>query len=261
LHVKKEVKMKKILLALGVLLLAMTACAVPALPVSPVPTSVLSPTAFPNESPTPFPSPTASPTPLIILPTQTVATPTPFPTFTSVPPLSPEFTVNIDSNCRSGPSTAYSRLGYILNGETVPILGVTTPERPVWWYVQTKNGTRCWVSGNLGVTSGNLSGIPQMVAPPLPPTPTPETNLVEVLFENNTGANICELVFYDGVQIVKSFTWNKGDWKGDGSDVYLTLPVGGYDLIEAYNCKGNLEASLKNIVLNKDNDAYPIPYP
>lgn len=252
--------MKKMIVVIGILV-AITGCTFPVIPTSVIPTAIFSPTAFPVGSPTPFPSPSASPTPLIVLPTVQSATATPTPTAIVLPSLTPVsitpyFTVHIDSNCRSGPSTSYPRISAILNGETVQILGVTTPDRPVWWYVQAKN-TKCWVSGILGTTSGVTTLVPVIVAPPLP-TPTIVKNTVEILFENKLDEPICRMEFYVGIDLIARFSWDKGEWKGGGSDQFLDLPVGKYDLIEIRNCKGELIKSLYNIVLNQDNDVYSL---
>lgn len=237
--------MKKIILFVIALMLTMS-CAIPVLP---IPTAQAYPSVNPVE-------PTR--TPVIVLPTATLTntptiTPTPTPTFTPTPG-KPMFTVNIDSNCRSGPSKDYPILEGIYNGESVPILGQTTLDRPTWWYVQ-KDGINCWVSGILGATSGNLVGIPYVVAPPIP---TPTRTEVEVIFENNTDGSICRMDFYVGIDIVARFTWSKGEFKNDGMDAKVFLPIGGYDLIEAYDCKSNFVTSLTEVVINKDNHAFSL---
>ena len=234
---------KTILLAL---VLVLTACS---LPIVPTPIVV---TATPFASVTTFP--TATPAPTQTLAPSATVTETATPTLTPTPS-SPIFTVNIDSNCRSGPSKDYPVIEGIFNGESVPILGQTTPERALWWYV-TKDGTNCWVSSILGTTSGNILGIPYIAAPPIP---TPTHTKVKVLFENNTGRNICRLDFYVGIDLVDRFKWAKNEFKGDGGDQYIYLAIGGYDLIEAYDCNGNLTSTLTNVVINQDNDSFALP--
>lgn len=223
-----------------------TACSIP---VTPPPTTVATPTVqvVPSATPvviTPTFTPSSTPTP----------TATPLPTFTPTPSW-PMFTVDTDSNCRSGPSKDYQILEGIYTGESVQILGQTTPERAKWWYVQ-KDGTNCWVSGILGVTSGNLLSVPFVAAPPIP---TPTHTKVKVLFENNTSGDICRIDLYVGIDLIDRFKWDKGKFKNQGTDEYVYVAIGGYDLIEAYNCKQELVATLTNIVINADHDAFSIP--
>lgn len=207
-------------------------------------------------------SPTTTPTATLVLPTQTpTQTPTLVPpTATSQPtatptPGIPMFTSNVSANCRQGPSPDYPVIAGIFKDQTVPILGTTSPERTLWWLVE-KAGVRCWVWGSLGSTAGNLANIPVVAAPPLP---TPSRTMIEVLFENNTEGDICKMDFYVGIDIVASFTWGKGEYDNDGTDKFVSLPIGKYDLIEAYNCKSKLVATLKDVVINKSNSAFALP--
>ncbi len=184
-------------------------------------------------------APTA--TPIVVTPTPT-DTPTVTPTATLGPPM---FTANVDLNCRMGPSTDYPRLSWVLSGESVLIVGQTTPDREVWWLVKTR-GETCWVSGAWGWISGNLFGLPVIPAPPVP-TPTPIT--IDVAVNNQTGGPVCRLDFYVGITRVATFPFKKGEFK-NGWVVELPLPIGHYDLIEAYNCKPRLVASLPDVTVN-----------
>lgn len=232
--------MKKVYLLILALMLGALACSIPLEQptVTPVP-----PTATLSATPTYTPTETQSPAP----------TPTNIPTATPVGP--PMFTSNTAANCRSGPSTDYPILAGVYKDEMVPILGTTTPDRNLWWLVR-KGGVTCWISGSLGSTSGLMTNIPTVIAPPVP---TPSRTKIDVLFENNTDANICRMDFYVGIDLVTRFSWQKGQFKNDGEDAIVSLPIGEYDLIEAYDCKSKLLVSLTNVVVNKDNDAYSLP--
>ncbi len=217
----------------------------------------------PNATLTPitFSPPTAASLSLtqVISPTLTLV---PTQTLTAIPSLTPTpgppmFTSNTSANCRKGPSPDYPVITGVFKNESVRILGITTPDRVIWWLVE-KDNIPCWVWGDLGSTSGNMSGIPMIPAPPIP---TPTRNKVDVLFENNTDDDICKMDFYVGIDVVATFSWDKNEFINNGSDKIISLPVGGYDLIEVYNCEPKLVVTLVNIVINKDNDAFPLPLP
>ncbi len=118
------------------------------------------------------PTPTASvetATPMPAPPTPTPAPPTPTPE-PSYPYLN---TGNNTVNVRSGPDTAYEKIGLLLPGETAIVTGWSG----AWWQID-RNGAPGFVLGEL-VTARNVAGLPEVAAPPLPtptaaPLPTPE---------------------------------------------------------------------------------------
>lgn len=76
-----------------------------------------------------------------------------------------------NSNCRFGPSAVYGVSGYLMQGETVPIVGRNTDSS--WWVVELTNPAKqCWVWGDGVTVTGNLTGLTIVPAPPTP-TPTP----------------------------------------------------------------------------------------
>lgn len=92
---------------------------------------------------------------------------------TAVPPLQgPYITVLVDLNVRTGPGVQYDRVGFLLQGESAPILGVDPASG--WWKIQcpaTLTGSDCWVSGGAQYSqAANADGVP---AAPVPPSPTP----------------------------------------------------------------------------------------
>lgn len=183
--------------------------------------------AAPTSAPVQVPLPTGTPAP----------TPTMAPTWTPVPTptLGPAaFTIAVEAgaNCRVGPSMNYPIIAGIENGQTVQILGKSTPEWDLWWFVSAY-GQKCFVSSTLGTTSGNMDNIPFVNAPPLPPR---YWNQVTLTLNNNTGNLICRIDFYSRHgELIKSFTWDKGDFGGDDSKD-VRVPAGRYD-IDVYNCK------------------------
>jgi dipeptidyl aminopeptidase/acylaminoacyl peptidase len=72
-------------------------------------------------------------------------------------------------NVRSGPGPNYFLLGFLSQGQSVPILGQHSASG--WWQIQQPNGIIGWVSNGsaFGQTSGNLSQVPAVPAPSLYP--------------------------------------------------------------------------------------------
>ncbi len=113
-------------------------------------------------------------------PTATLAPPTETATqeFTSTPeftptPSVPMVTVSVDTNCRTGPSTVYDRIGALLIGQTAEVVGKYTPQN--YWIIKTPGSSGvCWLWGSYATVSGNTSNLPEY---PVPPTPTPSIPL------------------------------------------------------------------------------------
>jgi hypothetical protein len=89
------------------------------------------------------------------------------------------FTADKNSLCREGPSQIYDVRTSMNAGAAVKILGKSGPGWEDWWYVEV-SGAKCWVWSGLGKTSGDLSNIPVVQAPPTPtptkpPIPLPQT--------------------------------------------------------------------------------------
>lgn len=98
---------------------------------------------------------------------------------TAVPPLQgPYVTMLVDLNVRTGPGVQYDRVGFLLKGESAPILGVDPASG--WWKIQcpaTILTSECWISGGAEYAqANNASGVPAAAVPPTPtppPSPTP----------------------------------------------------------------------------------------
>lgn len=138
-----------------VLVLAMLACNLPSnAPVTETPTPTLD----------------LSPTATLSLATAT-ATETQPPTNTAPPPATSTpsvpiaFPRDVNVNCRLGPGTAWVTISALLVGQTSQIAGRNSDGS--WWNITDpqNSGRRCWVSGSVVNTGGNLTGIPVVESP------------------------------------------------------------------------------------------------
>jgi hypothetical protein len=77
-------------------------------------------------------------------------------------------------NVRRGPGTNYERIGLLSQGETAPVIGRNADAS--WWQIATANGEG-WIAGSV-VSVANTGDVPEVDAPPPPPTntPAPPTN-------------------------------------------------------------------------------------
>jgi len=95
---------------------------------------------------------------------------TPTPTNTEQPPTPglPTITASIDTNCRTGPSSAYPRVGYLLVGQVSTVHGRNDAGN--WWYIENPKspGTYCWVWGETTTVVGDISQLVVITPPPLP---------------------------------------------------------------------------------------------
>jgi hypothetical protein len=102
--------------------------------------------------------------------------PTPTPEFTPTPeatptPVTAELAVTSATlNVRSGPGTAYPRVGQARRGETYTITGRT--EAGDWWQV-SYDGKPAWLSGDLVTVSGPVDSVAMVEVEP-PPTAAPQ---------------------------------------------------------------------------------------
>ncbi len=197
---------------------------------------------------TPAPTYTAAPT------YTPAATFTPQPTYTEAPTqvLEAQFTPNQPVFCRSGPSEQvwWDPLEALNEGQTVKIVGKSSAEWGLWWYIQKASGVRCWVYSELGSTSGNVAGVPEKSSPA---TPTP--SIINIYFKNNRAFSICDLWIEDE---------GAGNWIDliDGWELFpeqtLTFYIyhpGNYD-IEIYACDGTLVDVAYGFYLGPDSTRF-----
>jgi hypothetical protein len=77
----------------------------------------------------------------------------------------------MNTNCHSGPGTAYGTIDVLMSGQEAPIKGKNS--EGTWILVQRPdNASSCWVSQVTGEVVGNLDAVPIIVVPTLSPTPT-----------------------------------------------------------------------------------------
>jgi|GEM_PF-3857924 len=206
-----------------------------------------------------------------IAPTRTPTIVTPTPTATLVPtetPAPPIFTTSGYANCRQGPSTNYQVLLVLPTGSAVPIKSQIVWHDNLWLLVDVPEGggvgIECWISEITGSISGDFRNVPPYPPYLLPPEPLskPAPEMVKVTFENATGSQICGLDLYIGVTVIKSFDWQKKEFK-DGEKKTLIVPIGHYDLVEAYNCKAppKLTGTLTDVVMDSINNHFSLELP
>ncbi len=85
---------------------------------------------------------------------------------------SPQVTAAIDANVRAGDGVGYAPVGALLNGQSAPIIGVSSTGSG-WWLIILPNGRQGWIAGSTVRLTGNVSSVPQVAPPPPPATPTP----------------------------------------------------------------------------------------
>ncbi len=121
----------------------------------------------------------ATNTPLIS-PTFTMGPETATPEFTNTPIFTPTssnpmITASMPTNCRTGTSTLYPRVGSLVVGQVAEVVGRNSTSS--WWYIKNPSnpGGFCWVWGETTSVSGNTSALQVMTPPPPPATSTSET--------------------------------------------------------------------------------------
>ncbi|OGO27169.1 MAG: hypothetical protein A2Z16_06840 [Chloroflexi bacterium RBG_16_54_18] len=126
-------------------------------------TSAAQPTAIPTNTPEP-----ATPAPA------DTSTPDFTPTASSTPePTVPMVTIQIGSNCRKGPGTAYEPpIITLAEGQKAEIYGRNSNSS--WWYVQIpgRSGQYCWVFGDNVNVQGDVTSVQVIAPPPIPVTAT-----------------------------------------------------------------------------------------
>ncbi len=67
----------------------------------------------------------------------------------------PMVSASMDTNCRTGPSTVYEAISYLLVGKTSEV--VNKYQNGLWWVIKDPNepNRRCWVWGNTTNVTGN----------------------------------------------------------------------------------------------------------
>jgi hypothetical protein len=118
------------------------------------------------------------PPPFAVTPTAGVPVIVPTATLAVIEPVAPtsdpnpRATASAQSvNIRSGDSVVYPQVGFLLQGESAPIIGISSFGTG-WFYVELPNGRRGFVSPSVVTVTGDTSNLPR-IDPPPPPTATP----------------------------------------------------------------------------------------
>ena len=88
-------------------------------------------------------------------------TPMPAVQASGTPNAAPHITASLTANVRSGDSTLFSVIGFLLRGTSAPILGVSSSG---WYYIQLADGSKGWVAPSVGAVTGDVSTVPTMIA-------------------------------------------------------------------------------------------------
>ena len=91
----------------------------------------------------------------------------------------PRITANVETNCRTGPSPDYPRVGYLLVGQESTVHGRN--DAGTWWYIANpkKPGEFCWVWGSTTVVTGNTLAL-AVITPPPPPVAAFQASFVNM---------------------------------------------------------------------------------
>ncbi len=226
---------------------------------TPAPADPQSPNSQPNpQVPDPVLPPTYTPQPTFTpQPTYTLQpTFTPQATFTDMPTQAQDamFTANEPAFCRTGPSEQiwWDPQEALNAGQTVKIIGKSTEDWGLWWYIQKASGSRCWVYSELGSTSGNIAGVPIKSAPS-----TPVPTIVNATLKNNHGGPLCAIWITDSgnanwVNLLEGWQLEAGQV------VNFTAWPGIYD-IEIYDCTNTLVDAGYGTNIDSNNRKFATP--
>ena len=161
---------RSIAAAILVLVLAQMACNLPSNQTAtpdPYEAAALTVTALAGTEQAGLPSPTITftDTPPTAMSTATSAPPLTVVAQASATPGGTFFVVDVGANCRSGPATNYDRIASFAQGTYLTPIGRNTDSS--WWYIQS-GSTKCWISASTGHTTGSVSSLPVVSAPPTP---------------------------------------------------------------------------------------------
>ncbi len=125
-------------------------------------------TSTPTLTATPSPSPTASPTATAVIPI-TGGT------------AAPQVSVISPTNCRTGPSIAYSLVFTATPGISYKVVGTFSGGN--YWIINDPFGTTCWLWGQFAMVTGSTTALPTFPAPFLPApaatqTPKPKATAI-----------------------------------------------------------------------------------
>jgi hypothetical protein len=81
----------------------------------------------------------------------------------------PTLTAKVNANCRTGPNVIFDEYGYLLNGQSAPVVGRASDNS--WYVAQLPDRSRpCWISASIVSINFDPAMIKIIASPP---TPTP----------------------------------------------------------------------------------------
>ncbi len=92
---------------------------------------------------------------------------------------SPRVVALVNSNVRAGDNTFYQIVGFLIEGSSANILGISS-RGTSWYFIELGNGARGFIHPNIVRAEGDLSNLQPIAPPPLPPTPIPLPTAVPV---------------------------------------------------------------------------------
>ena len=92
---------------------------------------------------------------------------TPTPTFTLTPETA-RVSVSVETNCRSGPGTAYDIRGVLQVGQVADVVGRSASSDNWIIKLPSKPAITCWVWGQYATVTGDTSGLTVFTPPPTP---------------------------------------------------------------------------------------------
>ncbi len=106
----------------------------------------------------------------------------------AVTDMRPRAIATVNSNVRSGDSTFYPVIGGLREGDSALIKGISS-RNTGWYYIELASGRSGFIFPGIVNTEGDLSNLPRINPPPVPPTPIPLPTAVPVQ-QQPTGANL-----------------------------------------------------------------------
>lgn len=152
------------------------------------------------------------------------------PEFTATPELTgtptvPQVTVSVNTNCRTGPGTAYTIIGALVIGQVGTVVGKNSSTG--YWIINNPGSTgTCWLFPQYATVSGNTANLQEYSIPPTPtptftPSPTATPTLASPAPVNNV--NITLTCTPDGLNYKHSgpLTWEDKSNNEDGFNIYV----------------------------------------
>jgi len=97
---------------------------------------------------------------------------------------SPQVTVSVATNCRTGPDANYAFVMLFQPGMSAPIVGKYSPAN--YWIISMPNGGTCWLWGSYAIVQGDVSRLTEVAPPQLVMAPQP-TAVPAQQGNNNSG--------------------------------------------------------------------------